>query len=236
MPKNVVNKILNKVSVVSDKKDSHGIGLLQVHGALERNRGVIQIKSCVNRGTTIILTFPKTTPPPWFIEEIVLNRDDVVVILDDDTSIHSTWNTRFKQYIADIQIKHFTSGTETVNFIHKYPKPEKILLLTDYELLRQELTGLHIIKQTAVKRSVLVTNHYANKTVQDLVIKAGTKMLPKLLASEISIVMSDDNSPAIARADIVIVDDNEVFAKSLARLLHDKKVDVYNHPERFLEL
>ncbi|HBY55771.1 MAG TPA: hypothetical protein DEG23_03035, partial [Coxiellaceae bacterium] len=67
-------------------------------------------------------------------------------------------------------------------------------LLSDFELLRQELNGLHVIEKTNVKRSILVTSHYSNLVIRELAIKSGSQILPKLLASEVPIEITDTNN------------------------------------------
>lgn len=137
IPKEILEKIRNNIVVSSGKNKGHGIGLSQVRETLERNHGQFAITSEVGKGTEITLTFPLITPPRWIAEEILLNRDDTVVILDDDTSIHGAWEMRFKNYTNVVKLKHFTNATEAIDFINKSDK-QKILLLTDFELLKQE--------------------------------------------------------------------------------------------------
>lgn len=239
MSTDTIDKIKQKVPVISDKPNSHGIGLIQVNKVLERNNGLMNIDSEVDVGTEIALSFGRALQPSWFVDKITLRTNDVVVVLDDDTSIHGAWDTRFKNYTRDknIILKHFTHGGDAIEFIKSAANKENIFLLTDFELLKQELNGLHVIKESAVERSILVTSHYANQTVIDLATKSGTKILPKQLASEIPIIIEDEINSLIKNSvvDIVIVDDNKLFTESLSLLFKNKKVDVYNNPNEFLD-
>jgi hypothetical protein len=130
---------------------------------------------------------------------------------------------------------------------------QKIYLLTDYELLEQELNGLNVVERSGIKRSILVTSHYADPIVLDLAGKMGTKILPKQLASEISIVVDriDHQHPlpclspaggrgenmsfnSIAsstneRVDAILVDDDKKFADMLMRYIFQG--DVIKHFE-----
>jgi signal transduction histidine kinase len=241
MHEKIVDKIMNSVEVTDGKKDGHGIGLTQVREALQHNQGKMAIDSKVGKGTKIILTFPIIESPEWIADKIQVNKGDTIVILDDDTSIHGAWEARFKNHIKknNIQLRHFTLGNEAISFVNTFPDKDKIFLLTDFELLKQELNGLHVIERTNIKRSILVTSHYADPIVQDLAGKTGTKILPKQLASEVSITIStsDETVLPLKKVDIVIIDDSETLVNSLTLLLESmgKTVDKYYSPFPFLE-
>lgn len=115
-------------------------------------------------------------------------------------------------------------------------------MLTDFELLKQELTGLQVIETTQIQRSILVTSHYANKSVLEQATKTNTKILPKQLASEISIIIKEDfkygndEQTQINKVDAVIVDDDESFTKILVRFaFKNLNVPVFHNPLRFLD-
>lgn len=245
MPKEIVDKILQNIAVTAGKSDGHGIGLTQVRETLQNNQGEMTINSEVGKGTEISITFPRIKTPHWIAEEIVLRKDDIIIILDDDSSIHGAWNTHFEPILKQapaLQIKHFTIGNEALNYINHLPEEEKnkIFLLTDYELLKQELNGLHVVAQSGVKRSILVTSHYAQLMIQNQAAKTGTKILPKQLASEIPIKITEiieieKSDSLLTSVDIILVDDDEKFVKNLITFAFaEKTVDKYYDPDHFL--
>lgn len=240
MPKTVINKIINNIAVTDGKQSGHGIGFTQIRETLRHDNGELKIDSEVGKGTVITLTFPKAPSASWLAEEIKLNADDTVVILDDDASIHSAWETRFKNH-PNIKLQHFTLAEDTINFINTSPARDKVFLLADFELLKQELNGLHVIERTVIRRSILVTSHYANQIICGLAAKTGTKILPKQLASEVSIKIeknSKKGTSKVKKIGLVIIDDNKLFANSVAALLkqiNDATIDVYYCPHDFLE-
>jgi hypothetical protein len=194
MPPEIVDKIMNNISVTQGKEDGHGLGLMQVREALQKNRAKLSINSKIGIGTSIILTFPRVSAPNWITEKINLKKNDIVIILDDDHSIHTAWDKRFesvKENTPTIEIKHFTFGIDAMSFINDLPLNEKsrVFLLTDYELLKQNLDGLKVIEETKVERSILVTSHYSHKYLQDAASIVGVKVLPKQLSSEVLIVI-----------------------------------------------
>jgi|GEM_PF-376420 len=193
MSPEIVKKIMDNVAVTNGKEDGHGLGLMQVRETLQNNQGKLAIESQVDGGTKMTLTFPKAAPAEWMVKRISLNKGDIVIILDDDTSIHEAWKMRFKPYKHDIRLVHFQMGDDAIACINASPTKDKIFLLADYELLKQELSGLHVIERTNIQRSILVTSHYANQVVRNLAAKTGTKILPKQLASEVIITVGDVN-------------------------------------------
>lgn len=238
MPPQLVNKIIKNISVTQGKKEGHGIGLTQVRETLQRNQGELSIDSVVGDGTKITLTFPRITPPSWIAETIELGKEDIVIILDDDNSIHAAWDTHFQKILQKapgIRLEHFKESKKALEFINALAAQdkEKVFLLTDYELLKQELNGLHVVEQGKIKRSVLVTSHYTNEVVYEHAAKTGTKILPKQLASEIPIIINEIIKPR--RADLIIVDDDERYVRNMIDTAFvDLTVDHYTSPEHFL--
>lgn len=243
MPPEIVDKIINAIEVTSDKENGHGIGMGQIRDTLDNNNGKLAIKSRVGLGTKVFLTFPRQEAPGWIAQEIELYEDDTVIILDDDSSIHGAWESRFRSDVPNIKLRHFILGDEVVKFIHNLTKEEKqkIFLLTDYELINQELDGLKVINQTGIKRSILVTSHYANEEIHKLANKTKTKILPKQLAAEVGIIIKKpiqlkDNKEQLKHVDLVIVDDEKYFGEYLVSALSKNKlVDYYSDPHALLE-
>ncbi|MBY0377517.1 MAG: ATP-binding protein, partial [Gammaproteobacteria bacterium] len=241
MPQEMIEKILKKTSFTEGKEAGHGIGLMQVWETLEINQGELHIESKPGKGTTMVVKFPRIKAPYWIIDEILLIKNDIVIILDDDTSIHGAWQTRFDSIIDknnNIQLKHFQAGKEVLAFIYSLSPEEKerILLLSDYELLNQELNGLHIIEKSGIKRSILVTSHYADPLLRELSAKTDTKILPKQLASEILIKILSDGTKIPTKVDAVLVEDDEVLSSHFVLyVFKDKRVDQYVNPEGLLK-
>lgn len=188
----VINKIRNAVAVTDGKIDGHGIGFSQIRNMLQQNHGTLDIESGITGGTKVTLTFPQISLPDWIADKIELNSDDLIIILDDDPSIHDAWESRFSHSAPNIRRRHFEQGIEAIDFLNRLSDLDrkKVFLLTDYELLKQGLHGLNVIEKTRVERSILVTSHYNNMSVRELAAMTETKILPKSLASEITIIVN----------------------------------------------
>lgn len=236
MPIEIKEKILNNIQVTSGKADGHGIGFSQIREALANNNGQFDIESEVGVGTKVIITFPKVPHPQWIAEKIELYNDTFIVILDDDESIHGAWEARFKESAPNLQRKHFKEGNEAVIFINALESAErnKIFLLTDYELLRQDLHGLDVINKTGIRNSILVTSHYNNPEVRDLAKLSNTKILPKPLASEIPINKLDMPQPATSiivpvNVDLVCIDDDKEFINVFNRFIANENRTMHTY-------
>jgi PAS domain S-box-containing protein len=242
MPEAIKQKILNNVAVTDGKTDGHGIGFSQIRETLEKHNGILEIESELGKGTQIILTFPKVNTPHWIIDKIELASDDLIIILDDDPSIHGAWEIRFENATPHLARKHFEQGREAIKFINNLSsaEKEKVFLLTDYELLKQDLHGLDVIKQTQIKRSILVTSHHNNPKVRELATATGTQILPKPLASEVPIQISNKHNKtetsSFKKVDLIIIEDDESLGEGMVAYLEDVcRVVLYQSPHAFLK-
>lgn len=193
---------------------------------------VFEMDSEVGIGTKITLRFPQAIKPDWIAQKIYLNKDDVVVILDDDDSIYKAWKVILSNNQDSLCLKHFIFGHDAIDFIDNYHEKNKILFLADFELLKQELNGMQVIKHANIQRSILVTNHYTDQGLLDITLADGIKILPKQLISQVEIIMKD----SLKDTNIVIIDDDKMFVDSVDFFLTNKGkcVGKYYSPASFL--
>jgi FixJ family two-component response regulator len=240
MPESVKEKILNNMVVTSGKDHGNGIGFTQIRDILQEHAGALSIDSIINVGTKIQLTFEQTTSPAWAVDRIELNENDLVVVVDDDPSIHGAWDTRFHSDVPNTRLKHFEQGKEAIEFINQLTPEEKqsIFLLTDYELLGQSVNGLDIVEKTQLTRTVLVTSHSDNEAIRERALSLKTRILPKLLASNIFIKLKETqlNEQVVSDVEVVIIDDDAMIRDTVAMIaFSNKKVAKYAEPEVFLD-
>ncbi|MCC2667039.1 MAG: hypothetical protein K0S63_955 [Gammaproteobacteria bacterium] len=221
MPPETINKIRNKVAFTAGKENGYGIGMTQVQDTLARYQGDLSIESELGKGTRIILNFLRSPAPPWIAEQLTLSKGDTVLILDDDPSIHSAWDMRLTLYRNDITIIHFEIGQDVIDFVNSLTpeKKSKVYLLTDYELLSQKLNGIDVIKQTQLKRVVLVTSHYNKQNLCQEAVQAGIKILPKEMAPDVPIrilEITNEHTNLSKTVDLVIVEDDDDLCTGLS--------------------
>ena len=241
MPKHLIEKLEKRIAFTAGKRNGHGIGFTQIHETIERNFGKLEISSSENEGTSMTLRFPRIPVPNWIADRVRIKRDDIIVVLDDDKSIHETWDSRFipmLESIPTLELKHFFDGEETINFIHGLSDKDKnrVCLLSDFELLKQNLNGIDVIKRSQVKRSTLVTSHHEERKIRDAVIQTGIKLLPKSLALNVPVIIDKNLKPHSKKVDMVWLDDEKYAVDRLVKSYYnDKEVDVYYDPVTFLE-
>jgi len=187
-----VDKILAGQRFTEGKTKGHGIGLQQVWDMLAYNEGSLMVESELGKGTTIQLAFSRLAAPSWIAQEIHLYTDTIIVILDDDDSIHTAWDlrfTHFRAYHPNIHLQHFKQGQEALKFVHALSQRERdrMVFLSDYELLHQESNGLQVIEASGIKGAILVTSYYSHVNIRNAADQIGVKILPKQMASVIQI-------------------------------------------------
>ena len=246
MPSEMIEKIKNKIAFTEGKKDGHGIGLGQVHSTLERNHGEMTIESKIGAGTTFTLIFSKKQPPLWAIDKIEVRPTDIILILDDDKSIHGAWDLRFKNLIKkypSLQLQHFFFSADLFKFLDTLPSENKkdLFLLTDYELSNQKEkdNGAKVIEEAKIKRSILVTSHFAKTEIQNKVMSLSAKLLPKKLVGYIPIVVNEtqDLGENANTVDAIWLDDDPSFTSWHEKKFIEKgkKIIVYRTPKELLD-
>jgi signal transduction histidine kinase len=210
------------------KAQGSGIGLFHAKETIEGMQGTITIESTLGIGTTLKITLPRAASPQWFIDTISISSEETIAILDDDESIHGTWETRLKEYIPQKNIVHFRNGKDFSAWYAEQKNPEKILVLSDYELLGESKTGLDILELWEVNNAILITSHYEKEDIIARCLKAGIKLLPKNLVAEVPIRVEKASlphqpprqaSPATpplegnlyTKADYILIDDDKLI-------------------------
>lgn len=194
MPETMVNNLNNNTGIEDGKKGGWGPGLSGVAAILESVDATFKVESTVGIGTKVTMIFPRKPAEPWIADKIELTDRDIVVILDDDDSIHLAWDSRFeatRKQFPGISFHHFHDGQLAIDFMNGLPTDRlpALFLLTDYELLNQDLNGLDAIHQSQTHRSVLVTSHFADVTLRNFAKRACTVVLPKQLAYDVPIIV-----------------------------------------------
>jgi hypothetical protein len=191
MPASMIEKMLHRRSFTEGKQHGHGLGLQQVWDTLDYNQGTMTANSVLGEGTTIQLTFPRIDAAIWIAQTIHLAPNSIIVILDDEESIHGAWDTRFSclTRYPNLHVHHFKQGQEALDFFATLSPQDKerVVFLSDYELLRQPKNGLQVIEESEIKNTTLVTSYYANPKIRDKAIGLNVKILPKQMASIVSL-------------------------------------------------
>ena len=194
------------------KPNGNGLGLYNAKKEIENIGGEISISN--QSGAIVLVTLPKAAAPSHFPVEITLNGITKIIILDDDESIHRLWNKRFTSY--NIEFEHFYSAHTLMNEYDQIPAD--VLLLSDFELLGEMITGIDCItKLNAFGNSYLVTARADEFEINDRCAELKLKLLPKNMAFIIPITQGPSKK-------VVLIDDDELIHMSWKR--EGKKMDV----------
>jgi hypothetical protein len=194
------------------KSNGNGLGLYNAKKEIESIGGDITISN--QSGATVQVTLPKAAVPSHFPTEITLNEITKVIILDDDESIHRLWSKRLSGH--NVEFEHFYSAHALMNEYSHIPAD--VLLLSDFELLGEMITGIDCItKLNAFKNSYLVTARADEFEINNQCSVLNIKLLPKNMAFIVPICKN-------SAAKVVLIDDDELMHMSWKR--EGKKSDI----------
>lgn len=243
MSKDLIKKLEKNEGVTQGKEHGNGIGITQVHDMLNRNFGKLKINSKIGRGTTVNLMFNRNSMPFYALDKIKLIEDAVVVVVDDDPSIHGAWDLRFDLIKSDypqLIIHHFEQGQDAIKFINGLSKDDKdrVLLLTDYELLGQKFNGLDLVVQTQMLNSILVTSHFTNPDIIRRVDIMQIKLLPKDLtySIEFKFVTKDQFIVPIQNPYLFILGEDFMAAQTFCHAIsRSQDIRIYDNVKDILD-
>ncbi|MCL5261041.1 MAG: HAMP domain-containing histidine kinase [Gammaproteobacteria bacterium] len=166
----------------------HGIELFAAISQINEWGGEYVVDSKPGVGTTFTIKLPITETPIWFQGNLDLVPNSLVIILDDDPSIHTVWESKFKEYQDKISLRHFSTPESLFEQLKELQINPNILYLIDYELLGSKDNGLDVIKKLqAVKNAFLVTSHYEDQKIRKKCADLNVKIIPKKFAPYILI-------------------------------------------------
>ncbi len=211
------------------KEGGNGLGLAHAYKIIEKNSGYIKIQSEMNTGTTIRISLPIGTPPKWFVPQIVIVPKMTIVILDDDKSIHDVWNKRLSQFKELVKVVNITTPEDFRLYFSNNDSLGFFLLLSDYELLGHNTTGLDLICEFNLqKKSILVTSYYEDPTILGICVKNNIRMIPKNFAIKIPILTQSDDSAKKQNNAVIHLEDDNILRKSWEISAKEHGIEIFS--------
>jgi len=235
MSEEKVRHLLSDQLVETSKKDGHGLGLSHTKETLIKLNASFCIKSEINKGTSVFLKIPLVETPHWIASEITVHPNDCVIILDDDHSIHGAWDKLFLEKHPELKLVHFTDAEQCMEYIVSFEQPDRLMLLTDYELIGQKYNGLDVVEKVNLPRSILVTSHYENSEIIERAVKLKIKILPKTLAVYASITILSDallsHDAENTSPDLILIDNDNLILNvwEYSARTHNKMILSFNN-------
>lgn len=238
----LIDKVLTNQKIESSKASGYGFGLAHAREVLGNYDAKLHITSQNNVGTKVSLRFKAEKQPLWMTNNIKLYANDCVIILDDDPSIRGVWGELLlpimKKY-PGVESHCFKEASECTEYINNHPDPCRLLLLTDYELIGQNLSGVDVIAATGIKRSILVTSYFEDDEITKKAILLGAKLLPKMHVAGVHLdVINEVNIPSDVEAvDLIFLEDRKELSDVLVYLyeVRGKKAKACHTPYELLE-
>ena len=199
IPTHILAKLGQKgVSYGKEGTDSgSGLGVYHAKVTIESFGGKYEIQSQVGQGTSVIIRLKKESPPAWFVQKIVLKQKQYILATDDDNSILQMWKERFSKYVSSnvVELVTFTTGNSLKDWLaNNHESVKNILFLMDFELIGQKQTGLDLIESLGIgAQSILVSSRFEEISIRERCNKLGVKMIPKGMASLVSIELENDD-------------------------------------------
>lgn len=209
------------------KPNGCGLGLSHAREQVELIGGRIKVSSN-SLETKVTLVLPTSQTPTYWSTSINLEGISKVLILDDDSSIHEIWRKRFQNQMINIEYFHSAKS-----LLESYKEiPHGALLLSDYELLGEDLNGIECIKRLKARdRSILVTARAEEAAIISTVKEEGISLLSKTLARTVPI-----KAKATKDIDLVLIDNDELVHMTWIRVLKKQGInaETYFSIESFL--
>jgi signal transduction histidine kinase len=186
IPAEKMTDVLNGMSL---KHVGQGLGLSMARQYMESLAGKLNITSTIGEGTTVSLIFPRANILPWFPLQISLQGINTVMVLDDDFSMLMYWQQRISD--AGLSPKLFSTYEKALQWVEDNKKlATSTIFLADYELAEKTTNGLMLLEKIDNNNNCyLITSHAEEFHFQKAAEKAGVWLIPKSLASEISLAL-----------------------------------------------
>jgi signal transduction histidine kinase len=217
------------------KNTGAGIGLSYAHDSIAKMEGKISVQSKIGEGSVFTISLPVANAPQWFADELVVEQDKQLIVLDDDDSIHGAWDTRLKVLNLTNPVLHFRKGKDFIDWRVANSSIE-ILMLSDYELLGEDKTGLDILEQFNLRQNtILITSHYERLDIIERCVEQGITLLPKTLVTHISIRLNSTLTSEFDKPDAVLIDDDSLMITlwRYSAELAGKKLLTFNNIQSF---
>ena len=198
MSEKMINQIMSDIPVESTKQNGCGLGLCQVMETARLYHGEINIVSRGEKGTKFIIAFPLIEQPEWISKQINLHKNNIVMVLDNEAQIlPKEWKKTLKDHIKHSNL-HFFKDSQTVNdFIDSLSREERenVFVLMSYNPMDSVSEDIlnSVLQGGLMKQSVIMTNAYNDKRLQEFVAMAGGKMVPAQFLEDIKIAIEKQN-------------------------------------------
>lgn len=177
IPSSEIDNVLNGKSL---KLRGNGLGLSNANKFIKNLNGTIDIKSKVNHGTTIRITFPIALFTAQFAKDILITTKHIIVV-DDNSDIISKWQEYFLFNNPDLEVKYFVNFHSLKHYLINQNNINNITFLIDYSIFGEKLNGIDIINEFKLKNTYLITDYAEDIKLQDEIKLIDIRIVPKAM-------------------------------------------------------
>lgn len=167
------------------KKNGQGLGLYHAHETISKLGGSLELNNPPQGGAQVTITLPKAKAPNWFKAQIQISQFEKVIVVDDDKSIHEVWSKLISESALNPIVLDLYNIHDFENIINQ--QDEKTVVFLDYDL-RQNKTGIDLIKEFSLINIVLVTSNYDTENVVNFCNENNIQLVPKQIVSFFDLV------------------------------------------------
>ena len=182
----MLDRLLNRKALGAGHVRDSGMQL--VWNMLEHNKGVLNVDTVFDQGTTIRLTFPRTATADWIATQIDFTPASIIVVLDSDAAMHDNWRKRFdiyRQLHPTLRLCHCHRPDEALTLIRAVDPSQlaNLHLLCDQEFAPSDMSGLDVGETCQVGTTTLFTDRYCEKSLRQRAGMLQVKLAPRELAA-----------------------------------------------------
>lgn len=164
------------------KENGSGLGIYYAKRIVQQWNGDFKIMSNGGNGTEVLLSLPVAQVPSCMVGQIDISSKPNLLILDDDPSIHEIWKAKIHAQGINATVEHFFDSRSALDWARSNRKKlPDCLLLSDFDLYGSAESGLDVIDRGGfnLQNTILITNSYNSKTIQDKCLAMGIRVMPK---------------------------------------------------------
>ncbi len=227
------------------EQQQHTSDLIRLRTLIRKRKGSVTMASDTSLYSRTIVTLPRAPTPQGFITQLTLQADQTILLLDPHPYLLAAWELRFAPILTThrhMRLVTFTHVDQLLEFLDPLSDADKknMLLLFAQPASEQQPTWLNRIAQTQPGNTIFMTSHYDDPELINLARSFNMAIFPKLLVEHLPIhiypsAAVTDNLGELAITDMVLIDDNQIFADSIIFRLSPKRVIHHLDPRNFLK-
>jgi PAS domain S-box-containing protein len=182
----MLDSMLNRTESAGTHARTNGMHL--VWNTLENNKGILNVDTIFDHGTSIQLIFPRARRATWIATQIDFTPDSHILVLDANEAQHDIWRKRFdiyQQLHPTLTMHHCYSIEQALKLMNTLDAPRlaRMVMLSEYEFPPCEVRSLDVAETYKIGNSMLFTDQYQDHTARRRAANMGVRLASRELAA-----------------------------------------------------